>query len=473
MSHPRRPADRGFAGSGTITSGSADETQASTDAPRAHWMDYDVETTGQLSTITFDPTDIGMTPPNAVHIDSLIKKRFGPQTTKIQDDVCRKQMHHKHEFYRKRATKDSAPEIKRVFLSLARLAGLGKFPPFALQMIQEFASNNPTFDGWLTLFFVMRGAWDEYPSWMVSLECGLMAQRCWEHRHGFKTRLNKMGWVARIVTKEKTRKLREINLNIVKRTNYSIAVTMNTKECPGIRRRPLVFDIKKMAQCKPTGAPMGWEFRAGERDKPPKLLSNDTRMSALLQKASTVFTFKFFVLLSGNNIEIKVPCRVLADTLVTIRKEVVKMNEVEADCVSLEETLTMGSFADNGCTSLVETAVTVASNTGAAMVDTVVYEDPTPLPEDITEKRVRCDSTETAGQQVQGESAKHDKGLNIMAGNGVEATVESVQRAANKATQELQATVEKERVCREQNERNLAIAKVRDVSTWHKSNVVD
>jgi len=78
----------------------------------------------------------------------------------------------------------------------------------------------------------------------------------------------------------------------------------------------------------------------------------------------------------------------------------------------------------------------------------------------------------TARQQVQGESAKHKKGLNIRAENGVEATVESVQREANKATQKLQATVEKERGYREQNERNIAIAKVRDVSTWHKSNVV-
>ena len=65
-----------------------------------------------------------------------------------------------------------------------------------------------------------------------------MRKLCFEYEEGFKSGSKSLGWVARIISQTKSRRLREINGNLGRRTGYKLSIT-NISDKKG--RRPLYW----------------------------------------------------------------------------------------------------------------------------------------------------------------------------------------------------------------------------------------
>ena len=94
------------------------------------------------------------------------------------------------------------------------------------------------------VFFVIRAGWDDNPYWMIQAEQRLMAKLCMKYEDNFKSSLKRMGFVAKIFSQTKVRRLRELNCALAKRTGYKITAK-NLDEKKG-KRNLAHFDANTM-----------------------------------------------------------------------------------------------------------------------------------------------------------------------------------------------------------------------------------
>jgi len=76
----------------------------------------------------------------------------------------------------------------------------------------------------MKFFFVIRAGWDDNPYWMIQTEQRLMAKLCMKYEDNFISSLKRMGFVSKIFSQTKVRRLRELNSALAKRTGYKITV---------------------------------------------------------------------------------------------------------------------------------------------------------------------------------------------------------------------------------------------------------
>ena len=192
---------------------------------------------GSANTILlFRHDDISDSRPTDEHITKIISSVYGKFSSKVKDTCFREMVFSKHEEVRKRVAHESTPLVLSLFCGLATTAGMKASGGggFHFRNISNDITDNWSHAALLRTFFVLRAAWDENPTWILQAESHLMKLLGYTYKN-HTSQLKKMGWVAKVLSRTKTRKLREANDNIARNCGYKFTIT--NKEGKGKQRR--------------------------------------------------------------------------------------------------------------------------------------------------------------------------------------------------------------------------------------------
>ena len=196
----------------------------------SHWLDYLANETQVPNILKFGPEDIHpLGKPSEEHIKTIVEKHFGNRSLKLKDKSFLKKVFEKHEEIRMKVQNESIPLILDLFLGLATIVGLkasggGKFN---FKNISDEVATLWTMEAWIKTFFVLRSAWDLSYTWILKAEEKVMGELGYEY-DGFVSSLKKQGFFAKILSRTKTRKLREANGNLAR--NCGFKITISTKK---------------------------------------------------------------------------------------------------------------------------------------------------------------------------------------------------------------------------------------------------
>ena len=76
----------------------------------------------------------------------------------------------------------------------------------------------------MKFFFVIRAGWDDSSYWMMQAGQRLMARLRMKCEDSFTSTLKRLGFVAKIFSQTKVRRLRELNCALAKKTGHKITV---------------------------------------------------------------------------------------------------------------------------------------------------------------------------------------------------------------------------------------------------------
>ena len=200
-----------------------------------NWIE-DIESGYKDTILLFHHDDISDSKPTEEHITKIISSVFGKFSAKVKDKRFREMVLSKHEEVRKRVSHESTPLVLSLFCGLASIAGMKASGGggFHFRNISNDITDNWSHAALLRTFFVLRAAWDENPTWILHAETYLMKLLGYEYK-GHRSQLKKMGWVAKVLSRTKTRKLREANDNIARNCGYKFTITRKGAE--GKQRR--------------------------------------------------------------------------------------------------------------------------------------------------------------------------------------------------------------------------------------------
>lgn len=216
----------------------------SSEYKQSHWLDCVANGTQQAHILTFGPDDINpLGKPSQEHLKNIVETHFGNRSLKAKDESFLNKVMLKHEEIRIRVLNESTPLVLDLFLGLATIVGCktsggGKFQ---FKNISDEVTTFWTVDAWIKTFFVLRSAWDLSYTWILTAEEKVMKNLGYEY-DGFVSSLKKQGFFAKIISRTKTRKLREANGNLARKCGYKI--TISTKKPNNKYRNMHTFDLK-------------------------------------------------------------------------------------------------------------------------------------------------------------------------------------------------------------------------------------
>lgn len=197
----------------------------------SHWLDYLANETQEANILKFGPEDINpLGKPSEEHIKIIVEKHFGKRSLKLKDESFLQKVFKKHEEIRIKVLNESIPLILDMFLGLATIVGLktsggGKFN---FKNISDEVVTFWTMDAWIKTFFVLRSAWDLSYTWILRAEEKVMRELGFQY-DGFVSSLKKQGFFAKILSRTKTRKLREANNNLARKCGFKITISTKKK----------------------------------------------------------------------------------------------------------------------------------------------------------------------------------------------------------------------------------------------------
>ena len=222
-----------------------------------NWMDWEQaqDLDRNLCGRELKSKDIHHTVPKDKHITEIMRAKYGDRSTKLNDPYLKDLVKLSHESLRKKICHEASQIISDHFCALSAIAGLrnsggGKFRFSNIADELEEAWDGQAF---IKTFFVIRAAWDDNPKWILVAERKLMDALCLRYEGDFETSLKSFGCVASIISSEKSRKLREINLAIKRRVGRTISITNITEKkgkrpsCVFLFDSMIKVDVKKVS----------------------------------------------------------------------------------------------------------------------------------------------------------------------------------------------------------------------------------
>ena len=128
--------------------------------------------------------------------------------------------------------------ITSFFCTLASISGLSSNDGgmFLFRHIPNSLITNWDLKNLSCYFFIVRAAWDDNPDWILNAEKSLVQNLCYAYEGKFESTLKNMGFVARIISMIQTRRLRELNNLMAKKTGYRLTV-VNLSDKKGRREK--------------------------------------------------------------------------------------------------------------------------------------------------------------------------------------------------------------------------------------------
>ena len=192
------------------------------------------------------PNDIHKSVPKGKHVTEIIRAKYGDRSTRRDNLWFKDFFLLSHDSLRRKIGQEDSQIIIYHFCALSVIAGLrntggGKF---CFSNIADEIEEAWDGEAFLKTFFVIRAAWDDNPKWILVAERKLMDSLFLRYEDNCETSLKSFGCVASIISSEKSRKLREINLAINGRVGRTISIT-NITEKKG-KRTSCVFSFDSM-----------------------------------------------------------------------------------------------------------------------------------------------------------------------------------------------------------------------------------
>ena len=214
-----------------------------------YWLDcVDPDSKGNHGgMMSFLYNDIIFKRPQESDVIPLLKTHFGMTSRKAMDERLIQLTIEKHEEIRQKVNHEANFLITSLFCSFANLAGMhneggGKFE---FKNIADDMKHNWNVDSFVKTFFVLRAVWDDNPRWLMDVEVSMMKRLGFEYKFGFHSTGKKMGFVASIISRVKTRKLRECNNNIGRNTGWKILISKKDNDEKD-RRNPCKFKMEML-----------------------------------------------------------------------------------------------------------------------------------------------------------------------------------------------------------------------------------
>ena len=198
------------------------------DETKESWLMKIDRTDGAPCSITsFGPSDILIDKAKESHIVDLLGGKFGKGSKKLRDAAYISKVIEEHNEIKEKVRSEATAIVTELFCTMATICGIdskegGKFE---FRHIAEHVSRNFSLESWIKFFFTIRASWDGSPTWLLIAEEILMRKLCYEYEEGFQSGLKSLGWVAKIISQTKSRRLRELNGNLGRRTGYKLSIT--------------------------------------------------------------------------------------------------------------------------------------------------------------------------------------------------------------------------------------------------------
>ena len=195
---------------------------------------------------SFGSKDISVDVPKPKYIVSLIKAKFGAKSKKVRDSEFIKKVFEEHEEIKENVRNEASNVVTELFCTMATISGINcsEGGKFEFKHISHHVANSFVLDSWIRYFFTVRASWDGSPNWVLSAEANLLHKMCIKYEQGFVSKPKNLGWVAKIISQTKTRRLRELNGNLGRRTGFKLSI-YNISDKKG-RRKLYHFDAHNM-----------------------------------------------------------------------------------------------------------------------------------------------------------------------------------------------------------------------------------
>ena len=185
-----------------------------------YWIDK-VHSPFTISATSFRKNDIEPEMKlNLEDIKTIVSDRYGKHSKNARDENFLKLVTEENNRVRKRVFAEAGPLVTSIFCSLAEIAGISKIDggTFLFRHIPNGFIHNWDLKNLVKLFFVIRAAWDDNPNWILFAEKKIMGQLCYVYSDGFTSTLKNMGFIARVIAITRSRRLRELNNLLAKKT---------------------------------------------------------------------------------------------------------------------------------------------------------------------------------------------------------------------------------------------------------------
>ena len=215
-----------------------------------YWMDrfgYDYTNTSNYSITSFGPQDIEPEKKRTFEeIKNIASNNYGKHSKNANDNKFLEEVQKEHEIVRKRVFSEAGPLVTSFYCSLASISGLSTTDGgnFVFRHIPNDLISHWNLKSLVRYFFIIRAGWDDNPNWILLAEKKILEQVCYEYKDGFTSSLKNMGFVGRIVAITRSRRLRELNNLLAKKTGYRMTV-VNISDKKG-RRIPCLLQVDTM-----------------------------------------------------------------------------------------------------------------------------------------------------------------------------------------------------------------------------------
>ena len=215
-----------------------------------YWMDRlasDYTNTSNYSKTSFGEKDIEPEKKRTLEeLKNIASNIYGKHSKKANDNKFLEEVQKEHKIVRKRVFSEAGPLITSCYCSLASISGLSTTDggTFLFRHIPKNLIIQWNLKSLVRYFFIIRAAWDDNPNWILLAEKKILEQICYEYKDGFTSSLKNMGFVGRIISITRSRRLRELNNLLAKTTGYRMTI-VNISDKKG-RRTPCLLQPDTM-----------------------------------------------------------------------------------------------------------------------------------------------------------------------------------------------------------------------------------
>lgn len=215
-----------------------------------YWMDRlasDYTNTSNYSKTSFGEKDIEPEKKRTLEeLKNIASNIYGKHSKKANDNKFLEEVQKEHQIVRKRVFSEAGPLITSFYCSLASISGLSTTDggTFLFRHIPNDLITQWNLKSLVRYFFTIRAAWDDNPNWILLAEKKILEQICYEYKDGFTSSLKNMGFVGRIISITRSRRLRELNNLLAKTTGYRMTI-VNISDKKG-RRTPCLLQPDTM-----------------------------------------------------------------------------------------------------------------------------------------------------------------------------------------------------------------------------------
>ena len=213
-----------------------------------YWLDYRDESheeddTNDNIVLSFHRHDIMTSKVTPKHLKSLLKRKYGERTTRVNDEELLRIVQENHNEYKDKFRNEFKSSFESIMVDIALELGMrdGK-AKYAYIDIVKHVLVNPSYSTICRLSYLMRGVFDCCPNWKIKLETQFMKIMGYVYTDGFKSQGKDFGCFSQLISEVFTQKHRDINARLLKKLKFKCV--QRSLQHKNLNRNQLPIDNK-------------------------------------------------------------------------------------------------------------------------------------------------------------------------------------------------------------------------------------